>query len=295
MARQALSKGLLLGEVGTGSTEFIVFGSRQSRTLARYVYYMAKNPAFRSFAISQMRGTSGRQRVPARALEEFEVALPPLSVQRKITCILSSVDEAIEKTRSVIDQLQVVKRGLMQRLFRKARDSTGRDSGHRGESGYGTSQGWTAKTLSQLATYHNGYPFKPIDWTDEGLPIVRIAQLTDPEAKPNYFGGCDIDERHLIDTGDLLFSWSATLKVLKWVQGPAVLNQHIFKVVEVEGVCRDVLSYLLEYSLARVGRTFPWQHHETHSEGRSSQLHRLRAAPYRTARDRGQYSARSTR
>ena len=45
------------------------------------------------------------------------VPRPPLPEQRKIAAILSSVDDAIEKTQAVIDQLQVVKRGLMQELL----------------------------------------------------------------------------------------------------------------------------------------------------------------------------------
>ena len=49
--------------------------------------------------------------------ERFRLALPPHREQRKIAAILSSVDDAIEKTQAVIDQVQVVKRGLMQELL----------------------------------------------------------------------------------------------------------------------------------------------------------------------------------
>ena len=45
------------------------------------------------------------------------VSVPPLPEQRSIATILSSVDENIEKTQAVIDQVQVVKRGLMQKLL----------------------------------------------------------------------------------------------------------------------------------------------------------------------------------
>lgn len=48
---------------------------------------------------------------------DLMVLLPPLPEQRKIAAILSSVDEAIEKTQAVIDQVQVVKKGLMQELL----------------------------------------------------------------------------------------------------------------------------------------------------------------------------------
>ena len=108
---------LSTGEVATGSTEFTVLGPRHELTLSRFIYYMAKSSVFRSFAISRMRGTSGRQRVPASVFDDFEVGIPPLPEQRKIAAILSSVDDTIEKTQAVIDQVQVVKRGLMQELL----------------------------------------------------------------------------------------------------------------------------------------------------------------------------------
>ena len=50
-------------------------------------------------------------------LAGLRIPLPPLREQRKIAAILSSVDDAIEKTQAVIDQVQVVKRGLMQELL----------------------------------------------------------------------------------------------------------------------------------------------------------------------------------
>ena len=51
------------------------------------------------------------------SLLSLPLPLPPLSEQRSIAAILSSVDDAIEKTQAVIDQVQVVKRGLMQELL----------------------------------------------------------------------------------------------------------------------------------------------------------------------------------
>ena len=51
------------------------------------------------------------------SLRSLSLQLPPLFEQRKIAAILSSVDDAIEKTQAVIDQVRVVKRGLMQELL----------------------------------------------------------------------------------------------------------------------------------------------------------------------------------
>ena len=115
--KTGLVGGLAEGEVATGSTEFIVLRPRPNLTLSEFTYYLAKNPKFRSFAASRMTGTSGRQRVPVNTFDEFEIGVPPLAEQHKIAVILSSVDDAIEKTQAVIEQVQVVKRGLMQQLL----------------------------------------------------------------------------------------------------------------------------------------------------------------------------------
>lgn len=51
------------------------------------------------------------------AVADLALKIPPLCEQRKIARILSSVDDAIEKNKAVIEQAQIVKRGLMQRLL----------------------------------------------------------------------------------------------------------------------------------------------------------------------------------
>ena len=109
-------------------------------------------------------------------------------------------------------------------------------------------EGWRETPFSALAHYANGRAFKPEDWGTTGLPIIRIAQITSPESETNYFDG-RIEERHLIDDGDLIFSWSATLAVMRWSRGPAVLNQHLFKVTPAPGVDRAWLQYRLEASI----------------------------------------------
>lgn len=52
-------------------------------------------------------------------LMDVEVPTPPLKEQQKIAEILSSVDEAIEKTEAIIKQTETVKKGLMQQLLTK--------------------------------------------------------------------------------------------------------------------------------------------------------------------------------
>jgi len=107
---------------------------------------------------------------------------------------------------------------------------------------------WMETTLGHMADYINGRAFKPHEWGSSGLPIIRIEQINDSEASCDYYDG-HVDDQHRIENGDLLFSWSATLTTQVWTRGPAVLNQHIFKVVPAEGVDLAFLHHLLDYSL----------------------------------------------
>ena len=83
--------------------------------------------------------------------------------------------------------------------------------------------------LGDVATYINGYAFKPTDWSTEGVLIIRIQDLTGNSYKANRFKG-KIDKRYEVLNGDVLISWSASLGVYVWSGEKAVLNQHIFKV-----------------------------------------------------------------
>lgn len=91
-------------------------------------------------------------------------------------------------------------------------------------------QGWELKKLGDIATYINGYAFKPIDWEDQGLPIIRIQNLNSPTASYNYTTK-QLDKKYIVYNGDILISWSASLGVYEWLGKKAILNQHIFKVV----------------------------------------------------------------
>ena len=84
--------------------------------------------------------------------------------------------------------------------------------------------------LGDIATYINGYAFKPQDWSDEGIPIIRIQDLTGNSYQANRYNG-EYASKYEVNDGDVLISWSASLGVYIWHGEKAVLNQHIFKVV----------------------------------------------------------------
>jgi type I restriction enzyme S subunit len=101
------------------------------------------------------------------------------------------------------------------------------------------------RSLWHLAGFVNGRAFKPDDFSPGGLPVIRIAQLQEASAELNYYDGY-VDPANIIDDGDLVFSWSASLVVRIWDRGPAVLNQHLYKVMPSHDVDRRWLRWQLE-------------------------------------------------
>ena len=112
---------------------------------------------------------------------------------------------------------------------------------------------WCWTTVKTLCTLINGRAFKPTDWSEIGLPIVRIQNLNNPEAEYNYYSG-NVDPAHMLKGQELLFAWSGTpgtsFGAHIWWGNEAVLNQHIFKVLfDEDCVDKTYLKYAINQQL----------------------------------------------
>jgi len=113
--------------------------------------------------------------------------------------------------------------------------------------------GWQRRSLSALGEYENGFAFSDRHWSELGLPIVRIAQITGSQGIVDRYPG-RLPDTFRIDTGDLIFSWSGTLAVVRWTSGPAWLNQHLFKVKPDASIDESLLFHLLQASVAEMSK-----------------------------------------
>ncbi|MFC4804943.1 restriction endonuclease subunit S [Filifactor villosus] len=83
------------GEVGFGSTEYIVFRAKKGIADKDYLYYLVCSPEVREPAIKSMVGSSGRQRVQTEVVKNLEIDVPPLVEQEKIGSFLKAFDDKI--------------------------------------------------------------------------------------------------------------------------------------------------------------------------------------------------------
>ena len=93
--------------------------------------------------------------------------------------------------------------------------------------------GWMHVAIGDLCNLINGRAFKPQEWSEAGLPIIRIQNLNNPKASFNHYSG-ELDLKHKVQNGDLLFAWSGTpgtsFGAHIWKGDDAALNQHIFRI-----------------------------------------------------------------
>lgn len=203
------------------SAEFPLFVPNKERLHPQWFHWLTKTRQFWAQCDEKSRGTSGKNRIRPEQFLRILIPLPPLDEQRRIVARIEALAGRIEEGR-----------------------------GLRREAGEEAEQFWTTSLihvfddlllrnqsicrLGDIARFINGRAFSEADWHGQGIPIVRIQNLHDPNAPFNYTE-TPVEAQFYINDGDLLVSWAGSLvsvDVFIWQRGFAYLNQHIFRVEE---------------------------------------------------------------
>lgn len=94
------------GEIGFGSTEYIVFRAIDGVSDADFLYYLICSPFVRNPAIKSMVGSSGRQRVQTDVVANLDIELPPIEEQEKIGGLLKTFDDKIKLNNEINNNLE---------------------------------------------------------------------------------------------------------------------------------------------------------------------------------------------
>lgn len=217
----------------------------------RFLYYYFTSPDTVK-AIENLAFSAGVPHINLDILRGFEIDLPPLPIQRRIASILSSYDDLIENNQRRIKILEEMARLLYREWFVNFR-FPGHEKVRMVDSPLGKiPEGWEVLPFSALASYVNGFAFKPEHLGSEGQPIIKIKELkagvtADTPRNP----GNGIPEKYAVRNGDLLFSWSADLDAYLWMDGDGWLNQHLFNVLPSEGFTRTFCYHALKTWMPR--------------------------------------------
>lgn len=156
--------------------------------------------------------------VSKAVVSRIEIPLPPLPEQRRIAEILDKAVALRTKRRTALAQLDTLAQSIFLDMFGDPLTNANE---------------WPVQRLDTVCALVNGRAFKPDEWEERGLPIIRIQNLNDP-TKPFNYTSRPHAERFRVRPGDILFSWSGTpgtsFGCFRWQGSEGWLNQHIFNV-----------------------------------------------------------------
>lgn len=112
----AVARGLHNG-IGFGSTEFHVLRPISGKTNPYWIYTLTTFSQFRIDAANNMTGSAGQRRVPVSFLENYQVSLPPFTLQEQFAAFVTQTDKSKAVIQKALDKAQLLFDSLMQRYF----------------------------------------------------------------------------------------------------------------------------------------------------------------------------------
>lgn len=233
------------GEVGFGSTEYIVFRAKEEIADKDYLYYLVCSPEVREPAIKSMVGSSGRQRVQTDVVKNLEIDVPPLIEQEKIGSFLKAFDDKIALNDRINKNLEQQAQAYFDELFVVNADPN-----------------WSECTLSDIGSVvAGGTPSKskPEYYADQGIAWITPKDLSVNKSKFISHGENDISELGFskssaakMPAGTILFSSRAPIGYIAIAQNEVTTNQGFKSVIPNENIGTAYLYFLLKNLLPTI-------------------------------------------
>ena len=200
------------GEIGFGSTEFIVMRAKTGISDPQFVYYTAINPVFRNVAIKSMVGSSGRQRVQQSVLEELELSVPDLDEQGRIGDFLARIDEKIALNDRITDNLL----DQAQTLYKQHFPYSVQDD---------LPDGWRIGTVGEIIEIHDSKRI-PLSGADRMKMEKKIYPYYGAASLMDYVDNYIFDGKYLLLGEDGTVVDDAGYPILQYVWGQFWVNNH---------------------------------------------------------------------
>lgn len=174
--------------------------------------------------------------------KDLEIFVPDLEVQNRIAYLLRLINETIKIKADNINLLERTAKLIFDQWFVKYNFLTDNNSLYEvsggeiewnEELGKNIPQGWKVGNLYDIADFINGVACQkfPSDDIENSYPVIKIKEMSDGITDDTDRASLEVPSKYIVEKGNILFSWSATLKVILWAGQKGALNQHIFKVV----------------------------------------------------------------
>lgn len=203
----------------------------------RYIYYL-----LRDLKLGDKKSGSGVPTMNRNHLHPLKIrAFRSFNEQKKIVSVLATLDKKIELNNRINSELEAMVKTLYDYWFVQF-DFPDKDGKPYKSSGgkmvwnevlkREIPQGWGVGSLVDIATFTNGIAcqkYKPKK-NEAIYKVIKIREFTSGLDTSSDSVHQSVPKKIIVNNGDILFSWSATLEVKLWSGGTGALNQHIFKV-----------------------------------------------------------------
>ena len=206
-----------------------------------FLYYALTQDSFFEYV---MKGSKGTKMPRGDKSQIMNFVIPDLEIgeQIKIGKLLKSIDQKIQINNQINKELEAMAKTLYDYWFvqfdfpdqnGKPYKSSGGKMVYNPELKREIPEGWGVDSLWNIANFYNGLAmqkYRPDTNGDDYLPVIKIREMMNGFSKDTEKARLDIPTEAVVERGDILFSWSATLEVIIWGKEKGALNQHIFKV-----------------------------------------------------------------
>lgn len=206
-----------------------------------YLKYYLQSDIGQAYLFQAKQG-SAQPNITMESIRETFILDIDLKIQKQISNILKLLDDKIQLNDKINAELESIAKTLYDYWFLqfefpneegKPYKSSGGKMVWNEELKREIPEGWEIGNLYDIADFINGLAcqkYRPVNDTEK-LPVIKITEMHDGITDNTEFVRSDIPENNIINDGDILFSWSATLETMIWTGGKCGLNQHIFKVI----------------------------------------------------------------
>jgi type I restriction enzyme S subunit len=235
--RAYLKKAGLATFTGLCSGDIIVMEGKE-KLLHELLPFLINNDDFFDFAVDTSAGSLS-PRTKFKHLAEYQFLLPPTDQQAKIAELLWAMEDVVEKEKKVLESLISIKKTFQKELF------------------YSENKENHTK-LVNYASVQGGFAFKSKDFTNDGIPVIKIKNIVNGgikvDDKSNYISVSNLDDysKFILKTGDILIAMTgATLGkvgVVSEKYSKSLLNQRVGRIDVKNGVSDEfIFGYLESY------------------------------------------------
>ena len=215
------------------------FNANPEKSSELFVYYFFE---YIKKEIQKSASGSIQDNINIDYLSKMKIKVPEKKYQDKIVELLSTIDKKILLNNQINQELEAMAKTLYNYWFvqfdfpdqnGKPYKSSGGKMVYNPELKREIPEGWGVDSLWNITNFYNGLAmqkYRPDTTEDDYLPVIKIREMMNGFSKDTEKARLDIPTEAVVERGDILFSWSATLEVIIWGKERGALNQHIFKV-----------------------------------------------------------------